>query len=58
MITDLRGVGRLAVDAVSSVTDIAEALHAAIGSLAPVVGPPGRTARRASVDGSTGECAA
>lgn len=50
MITDLRGVGRLAVDAVSSVTDIAEALHAAIGSLSPVVGPPGPN-RTAGISG-------
>ncbi|MGY6517888.1 MAG: esterase/lipase family protein [Lysobacteraceae bacterium] len=41
MIDALRGTSRLAVDAVTGVTDIAEALHAAILSLAPVAGPPG-----------------
>ena len=37
---DLRGVGRLAIDGVTGVTDIVEALHAAIGHLPSVIGRP------------------
>jgi hypothetical protein len=37
---DLRGVGRLAIDGVTGVTDIVEAMHAAIGHLPAVIGRP------------------
>jgi hypothetical protein len=37
---DLRGVGRLAIDGAIGVTDIVEAMHAAIGHLPAVIGRP------------------
>ncbi|RYZ73545.1 MAG: alpha/beta hydrolase [Lysobacteraceae bacterium] len=40
---DLRGLGRLAVDGVSGITDLVEAMHAAITHLPAVVGKPAPT---------------
>lgn len=43
--SDLRGLGRLAIDATLGVTDLVEALHHNIASVSPPLGkpPPGRT---------------
>lgn len=38
--SDLRGVGRLAIDGVTSLTEVVEAMHAAVAHLPPVVGQP------------------
>jgi len=37
---DLRGVGRLAIDAVTGVTDLVEAMHRTITGVAPPIGKP------------------
>ena len=37
---DLRGLGRLAIDAVTGVTDLVEAMHAAVTHLPAIVGKP------------------
>ncbi len=37
---DLRGVGRLAIDAVTGVTDLVEAMHRTISGVAPPLGEP------------------
>ncbi|HEV8693965.1 MAG TPA: hypothetical protein VGQ93_07260 [Lysobacter sp.] len=38
--SDLRGVGRLAIDGVTGVTDLVEAMHAAVSHLPAVIGRP------------------
>jgi len=45
MLTDIRGASRLAIDAVTGITDIVEAMHRNIAGLAPIVGnqPTGRS---------------
>jgi len=47
---DLRGTGRLAVDAVEGVTAIVEELHRNIAGIAPIVGSP-RTGRTSGITG-------
>lgn len=44
-LTDIRGASRLAIDAVTGITDIVEAMHRNIAGLAPIVGnqPTGRS---------------
>jgi hypothetical protein len=43
LVDDLRGLGRLAVDGVSGITDLVEAMHAAITHLPAVIGKPAPT---------------
>lgn len=47
---DLRGVSRLAISAVSGVTDVVEAMHRTIAGLAPPVGK-GRGTRTRGITG-------
>ena len=48
--SDLRGVGRLAIDATLGITDLVEALHQSIASVSPPLGK----ARPARTKGITG----
>jgi pimeloyl-ACP methyl ester carboxylesterase len=48
--SDLRGAGRLIIDAVAGVTGIVESMHRNISGMAPIVGPP----RQAGTKGITG----
>ena len=47
---DLRGLGRLAIDGVTGITDLAEAMHAAVTHLPAAIGKPAP----ATTDGLTG----
>ena len=47
---DLRGGGRLVIDAIVGVTDIVESMHRNISGLAPIIGPP----RKGATKGITG----